>query len=112
MHFELIWIILVVSLVLTTIGFYKFVYFLSIGYGFAVAGGGIATLRKAAAQGLQRLFVVQRLPGVHDALPQFHDGFAAAVGDQQHQRQSHHQQPAPAAGGPPGIFPAVFHITE
>ena len=44
MHFELLWIILVVSLVLTTIGFYKFVYFLSIGYGFAVAGGGIATL--------------------------------------------------------------------
>ena len=42
MHFELLWIILVVSLVLTTIGFYKFVYFLSIGYGFAVAGGGIA----------------------------------------------------------------------
>jgi steroid 5-alpha reductase family enzyme len=44
MYFNLLWIILVVSLVLTTIGFYKFVYFLSIGYGFAVAGGGIATL--------------------------------------------------------------------
>ena len=26
------------------VGFYKFVYFLSIGYGFAVAGGGIAVL--------------------------------------------------------------------
>ena len=49
MHFELLWIILVVSLVLTTIGFYKFVYFLSIGYGFAVAGGGIATLIMAIA---------------------------------------------------------------
>lgn len=49
MHFELLWIILVVSLVLTTIGFYKFVYFLSIGYGFAVAGGGIATLIMALA---------------------------------------------------------------
>ena len=49
MHFDLLWIILVVSLVLTTIGFYKFVYFLSIGYGFAVAGGGIATLIIALA---------------------------------------------------------------
>ena len=27
-----------------SVGFYKFVYFLSIGYGFAVAGGGIAVL--------------------------------------------------------------------
>lgn len=44
MHFDLLWIILVVCAVLTTIGFYKFVYFLSIGYGFAVAGGGITVL--------------------------------------------------------------------
>lgn len=35
-------IILAVCLVLCAVGFYKFVYFLSIGYGFAVAGGGIA----------------------------------------------------------------------
>jgi hypothetical protein len=35
-------IILAVCAVLCAVGFYKFVYFLSIGYGFAVAGGGIA----------------------------------------------------------------------
>ena len=35
-------IVLAVCLLLCAVGFYKFVYFLSIGYGFAVAGGGIA----------------------------------------------------------------------
>ena len=44
MYFNLLWIILVVCAALCAIGFYKFVYFLSIGYGFAVAGGGIAIL--------------------------------------------------------------------
>ncbi len=37
-----IWIILAVCAVLSAVGFYKFVYFLSVGYGFAVAGTGIA----------------------------------------------------------------------
>lgn len=37
-------IILIVCAVLSAVGFYKFVYFLSIGYGFAVAGSGIAML--------------------------------------------------------------------
>ncbi len=37
-------ILLAVCAVLCAVGFYKFVYFLSIGYGFAVAGGGIAVL--------------------------------------------------------------------
>ena len=44
MYFNLLWIILVVCAALCAVGFYKFVYFLSIGYGFAVAGGGIAIL--------------------------------------------------------------------
>ncbi len=41
MGFELLWIVLVACAVLCAVGFYKFVYFLSIGYGFAVAGGAI-----------------------------------------------------------------------
>lgn len=41
MGFELLWIVFVVCLILCAVGFYKFVYFLSIGYGFAIAGGGI-----------------------------------------------------------------------
>ena len=44
MPWSLLGIILIVSAVLCAVGFYKFVYFLSIGYGFAVAGGGIAVL--------------------------------------------------------------------
>lgn len=42
MPWALLGIILAVCAVLCAVGFYKFVYFLSIGYGFAVAGGGIA----------------------------------------------------------------------
>ena len=42
MPWGLLGIILAVCAVLCAVGFYKFVYFLSIGYGFAVAGGGIA----------------------------------------------------------------------
>ncbi len=44
MPWGLIGILLAVCAVLCAVGFYKFVYFLSIGYGFAVAGGGIAIL--------------------------------------------------------------------
>lgn len=42
MPWSLLGILLGVCAVLCAVGFYKFVYFLSIGYGFAVAGGGIA----------------------------------------------------------------------
>ncbi|BBF43485.1 hypothetical protein lbkm_2173 [Lachnospiraceae bacterium KM106-2] len=38
------WILLVVSLILCAVGFYKYVYFLSIGYGWAIAGEGIVML--------------------------------------------------------------------
>ncbi|MBQ7360529.1 MAG: DUF1295 domain-containing protein [Lachnospiraceae bacterium] len=44
-------IILIVCAVLCAVGFYKFVYFLSIGYGFAVAGGGITILVMAMVNG-------------------------------------------------------------
>ena len=44
-------IILLVCAVLCAVGFYKFVYFLSIGYGFAVAGGGITILILALVNG-------------------------------------------------------------
>ena len=41
---SLLGIVAAVCAILCAVGFYKFVYFLSIGYGFAVAGGGIAIL--------------------------------------------------------------------
>lgn len=41
MGFEYFWILLVISSILCSVGFYKYVYFLSIGYGFAVAGIGL-----------------------------------------------------------------------
>ncbi len=44
MPWGLLGILLAVCAALCAVGFYKFVYFLSIGYGFAVAGGGIAIL--------------------------------------------------------------------
>lgn len=44
MAWNLLGIIAIVCAVLCAVGFYKFVYFLSIGYGFAVAGGGITIL--------------------------------------------------------------------
>ena len=42
MHWNLLGILYIVCAILCAVGFYKFVSFLSIGYGFAVAGGGIA----------------------------------------------------------------------
>ncbi len=44
MPWGLFGILLAVCAVMCAVGFYKFVYFLSIGYGFAVAGGSIAIL--------------------------------------------------------------------
>lgn len=44
MPWNLLGILFVVCAVLCAVGFYKFVYFLSIGYGFAIAGGGITIL--------------------------------------------------------------------
>ena len=42
MGWEYLWSLAVVAAVLCAVGYYKFVYFLSIGYGFAVAGIGVA----------------------------------------------------------------------
>ncbi len=44
MEWPLLGILYIVCAVLCSVGFYKFVYFLSIGYGFAVAGGALAIL--------------------------------------------------------------------
>ena len=44
-------IICIVCAVLSSVGFIKYVYFLSIGYGFAVAGGGIAAFVIALKNG-------------------------------------------------------------
>ena len=42
MPWDLLGILYIVCALMCAVGFYKFVYFLSIGYGFAVAGGGLA----------------------------------------------------------------------
>ena len=44
MYWNLLGILLAVCAIACCVGFYKFVYFLSIGYGFAVAAGGVAVL--------------------------------------------------------------------
>lgn len=51
MPWSLIGILYIVCAVLSSVGFYKFVYFLSIGYGFAIAGGSVAVLVMALASG-------------------------------------------------------------
>ena len=53
MPWSLLGILLAVCAVLCAVGFYKFVYFLSIGYGFAVAGGGVAVLIMALINGTE-----------------------------------------------------------
>ena len=45
------WILIAVSLVLCGIGFYRFVWFMSVGYGFAVAGLGIALFVMSLVRG-------------------------------------------------------------
>ena len=49
MPWTLLGILLAVCAVMCAVGFYKFVYFLSIGYGFAVALGGVAVFVMALA---------------------------------------------------------------
>ena len=53
MPWDLLGILAIVCAVLCAVGFYKFVYFLSIGYGFAVAGGGIAVFIMALVAGTE-----------------------------------------------------------
>ena len=62
MPWSLLGILLAVCAVLCAVGFYKFVYFLSIDYGFAVAGGGIAVLIMALVTGSEaplRVLLIQ-----------------------------------------------------
>jgi steroid 5-alpha reductase family enzyme len=58
MGWQYLWILLIVSAVLCAVGFYKYVYFLSIGYGFAVAGIGAALMILFGAQ-MQPVHFVQ-----------------------------------------------------
>ncbi len=51
MPWSLLGILYIVCAVLSSVGFYKFVYFLSIGYGFAIAGGAVAVLIMALLKG-------------------------------------------------------------
>ena len=53
MPWDLLGILAIVCAVLCAVGFYRFVYFLSIGYGFAVAGGGIAVFIMALVVGTE-----------------------------------------------------------
>jgi steroid 5-alpha reductase family enzyme len=58
-------IICIVCAALCAVGFYKYVYFLSIGYGFAIAGGGITVmiiaLKNGWSVGVTWLLVIQTI---------------------------------------------------
>ena len=51
MQWTLLLILFAVCAVLCAVGFYKFVYFLSIGYGFAIAGGAVAVFAMVVSKG-------------------------------------------------------------
>lgn len=63
MYWNCLLIIFIVSLILCSVGFIKYVYFLSVGYGFAVAGGGITALvialRNGWTEGILWLAIIQ-----------------------------------------------------
>lgn len=65
LHLDSLLIVCLVCLVLCAVGFYKYVYFLSIGYGFAIAGGGICAfiiaLRNGWTKGVLWLCILQML---------------------------------------------------
>ena len=51
MGWNFLLIICIVCAVLSAVGFYKYVYFLSVGYGLAIAGGGVTILILALQNG-------------------------------------------------------------
>ena len=51
MFWNYLLVIFIVCAILCAVGFYKFVYFLSIGYGFAIVGGGITVMVLALING-------------------------------------------------------------
>lgn len=57
MAWEFMWIFAIVSAALCAIGFYKYVYFLSVGYGLSVAGLGVAYFVVLAVNGYDWNFV-------------------------------------------------------
>lgn len=65
MFWNYLLIVFIVCALLCSAGFYKFVYFLSIGYGFAIAGGGIAIMtfafKNGWSQGVMGLLICQTL---------------------------------------------------
>ncbi|SCZ80480.1 DUF1295 domain-containing protein [Pseudobutyrivibrio xylanivorans] len=65
MFWNFLLIIFIVCAILCAVGFYRFVYFLSIGYGFAIVGGGITIMILSLANGwsgeLTWLLVLQTL---------------------------------------------------
>lgn len=65
MYWDTLLIICIVCAVLSAVGFYKYVYFLSIGYGFAIAGGGltvlIIALKNGWSEGVTFLLILQAL---------------------------------------------------
>ena len=65
MYWDILLIICIVCAVLCAVGFYKYVYFLSIGYGFAIAGGGltvlIIALKNGWGEGVTFLLILQAL---------------------------------------------------
>lgn len=48
---QLFWVLVLVSAVLCSIGFYRFVWFMSVGYGLAIAGNGVVLLAAALMKG-------------------------------------------------------------
>ncbi len=56
---KMMWLFFVVALLCCSIGFKKFVWFMSVGYGLASAGIGLAMLIVSLTKGFNFLFVVQ-----------------------------------------------------
>ncbi len=56
---KMIWIFFVVALVCCSIGFKRFVWFMSVGYGLASAGMGLTMLIVSLTKGFNFLFVMQ-----------------------------------------------------
>ncbi|MBR1758690.1 MAG: DUF1295 domain-containing protein [Lachnospiraceae bacterium] len=52
------WVLLIVALVLCSVGFYRFVWFMSVGYGLAIGGLGVAILVFAFTQGQASIPVI------------------------------------------------------
>lgn len=65
MFWHLLLIVFIVCAILCAVGFYRFVYFLSIGYGFAIAGGSVAvmilSIANSTIKGVMSLLIAQTI---------------------------------------------------